>query len=249
MEHIVYGIQPVLEALKAERQVVKRILVAEAHRNPTLRHLQQLAEERGIPIQSQLKDTLTRMVKNEHHQGVVGILADSLYASWEDLLRAITVKGRWVRVLILDGLEDPQNFGSLIRTAEACGVAGIIIPQDRAVGLTPAAIKSSAGAFVHIPIVRVTNLANRLDDLKKEGVWIVGADARGEKNLYDMGFDMNVGIVIGSEGKGIRPRVLSKCDFTVSIPMVGKVSSLNAAISGAVILFELFRQHTASQIP
>ncbi len=245
MEDLIYGIQPVLETLVAKRAVLKRILVAEGHRNPALRHLQQMAEERGVPVQVQLKDRLTRMVKSEHHQGVVGILADSLYASWEDLFKAIPSKGKWSRVLILDGIEDPQNFGSLIRTAEACGTAGIIIPKDRAVGLTPAAIKASAGAIAHIPVVRVTNLANSLEDLKREGFWIVGADARGERNLYDLRFEMNVGVVIGSEGKGLRPLIRSKCDFTASIPMEGKVSSLNAAIAGAIILFEILRQHRA----
>jgi len=249
MENILYGIQPVLEVLKAKRPALKRIFIFEGHQNPALRHLQELAEERGVPVQVQSKDRLTRMVKGEHHQGVVGVLADSLYASWEDLLKAIPFKGKWGRVLILDGIEDPQNFGSLIRTAGACGVAGIIIPKDRAVGLTPAAIKASAGAIAHIPVVRVTNLANSLEGLKKEGFWIVGADARGERNLYDMRFDINVGVVIGSEGKGIRPLIRSKCDFTVSIPMEGKVSSLNAAIAGAIILFEIFRQHLAPRNP
>lgn len=246
MDFFLYGIQPVLETLVAKRAVLNRILVAEGHQNPALRHLRQMAEEKGVPVQVQSKDRLTRMVKSEHHQGVVGILADSLYASWEDLLKAIPSKGKWNRVLILDGLEDPQNFGSLIRTAEACGVAGIIIPRDRAVGLTPAAIKASAGAIAHIPVVRVTNLASSLEELKQEGFWIVGADARGEKNLYDLCFDLNVGVVIGSEGKGLRPLIRSKCDFTVSIPMEGKVSSLNAAIAGAIILYEIFRQHRSA---
>jgi 23S rRNA (guanosine2251-2'-O)-methyltransferase len=139
-------------------------------------------------------------------------------------------------------MEDPQNFGSLIRTAEACGVRGILIPKDRAVGVTPAVIKSSAGAAAHIPVVRVTNLVNTLEELKKEGFWIVGADARGEKSVYEMTFDMNVGLVIGSEGKGIRPLIWKKCDYRVSIPMKGKTSSLNAAVAGAIILFEILRQ-------
>jgi 23S rRNA (guanosine2251-2'-O)-methyltransferase len=142
----------------------------------------------------------------------------------------------------LDGIEDPQNLGSLIRTAEASGAGGIIIPKDRAVGVTPAVVKASAGAVAHIPVVRVTNLARTLEELKREGFWIVGADARGEKNLYEMKFDMKVGLVIGSEGKGIRPLILKKCDYTVFIPMKGKISSLNAAIAGAVILFEILRQ-------
>jgi 23S rRNA (guanosine2251-2'-O)-methyltransferase len=244
MERLVFGIQPVFEALRANRSIVKRILIEENSKNPALRQIQSLAEEKGITVQKVSRAVLSRMSKDEHHQGVVGGLTDQLYASWDDLIRNIRTKGKWARVLILDGLEDPQNFGSLIRTAEACGAAGIIIPKDRAVGLTPGALKASAGAFAHLPIVQVTNLANSLEDLKREGFWILGADARGEKSLYTMRWDMDIGVVIGGEGKGIRPRVLSKCDFVVSIPMVGKVSSLNAAIAGAIILFEIFRQHT-----
>lgn len=249
MESLVYGIQPIFEVLRASRPIVKRIFIEENAKKPALRQIQSLAEEKGIPIQKVPKAVLSRMSKDEHHQGVLGELRDPLYASWDDLIRTIRTKGKWARLLILDGLEDPQNFGSLIRTAEACGVAGIIIPKDRAVGLTPGALKASAGAFAHLPIVQVTNLANSLEDLKREGFWILGADARGEKSIYTMRWDMNVGVVIGGEGKGIRPRVLSKCDFVVSIPMVGKVSSLNAAIAGAIILFEIFRQHTCLALP
>jgi 23S rRNA (guanosine2251-2'-O)-methyltransferase len=152
-------------------------------------------------------------------------------------------------VLILDSIEDPQNLGSLIRTAEACGVQGVILPKERAVGITPAVVKASAGATFHLPVVRVTNLVSTLEELKKEGFWIVGADPGGDQNLYGMKFDMNVGLVIGSEGKGIRPLVLKKCDFRITIPMKGKVSSLNAAIAGAVVLFEILRQQYFSARP
>jgi 23S rRNA (guanosine2251-2'-O)-methyltransferase len=152
-------------------------------------------------------------------------------------------------VLVLDSIEDPQNLGSLIRTAESCGVQGVLIPKDRAVGLTPTVVKASAGAVAHIPIVRVTNLAQAIDDLKKQGFWVVGTDAHGGKSLYEMKFDMNVALVIGSEGKGIRPLLLKKCDFTVSIPMRGKIASLNTAIAGAVILYEILRQRIPHPIP
>jgi 23S rRNA (guanosine2251-2'-O)-methyltransferase len=151
-------------------------------------------------------------------------------------------------VLILDSIEDPQNLGSLIRTAEACGAQGILIPKDRAVGLTPTVVKISAGAAAHLPIVRVTNLAQTIDDLKKKGFWVVGAEAQGAKSLYEMKFDMNVALLIGSEGKGIRPLLLKKCDFTLSIPMRGKISSLNTAIAGAVVLYEILRQQTQRKV-
>jgi 23S rRNA (guanosine2251-2'-O)-methyltransferase len=249
MENFIYGIQPVLESLKAEQRILQRIFIAQGQRSPALRSVEQLARKLRVPLQDYPKDGLTRLVKNDHHQGVVGVLADSLYASFEDLLQAIQAQAGWKRVLIVDVLEDPQNLGSLIRTAEACGVAGIILPKDRSVGLTPSVIKASAGAIAHIPVVQVTNLTHSLEELKKAGFWIVGADARAKQDLYGMKFDMNVGLVIGSESKGIRPLVLSKCDFTVAIPMKGKVSSLNAAIAGAVILFEILRQDWPGKTP
>jgi len=243
-EGIIYGVNPVLEALKAERQTLNKILIAEGRESPAIRTLQQLAREKGIPVHRCPREFLDRETGSERHQGVLAYQAGASYASWEDLERRIKEVPGYSLVLVLDSIEDPQNLGSLIRTAEACGVRGIIIPKDRAVGLTPTVIKVSAGAAAHIPILRVTNLVQTVEDLKKEGFWVVGADARGEKSLYEMKFDMNVALVIGSEGKGIRPLLLKKCDFTVSIPMRGKVSSLNTAIAGAVILFEILRQHT-----
>ncbi|MGD0624240.1 MAG: 23S rRNA (guanosine(2251)-2'-O)-methyltransferase RlmB [Thermodesulfobacteriota bacterium] len=244
---IIYGINPVLEALKAERKILDKVFIAEGKQGAPFQTLRQLAREKGIPIQVRPKETLTQLAKTERHQGVIGLPADSPYVSFEDLLRTLRSAPGYALVLILDSIEDPQNLGSLIRTAEACGAGGVIIPKDRAVGVTPAVVKASAGAAAHIPVVRVTNLARTLEELKKEGFWIVGADAGGEKNLYEMKFDMKVGLVIGSEGKGIRPLVLRKCDHTISIPMKGKISSLNAAIAGAVILFEILRQQIAGE--
>jgi len=239
---ILYGINPVLEALKAERQTLNKILVAEGRHGPPLQALQLLAREKGVPVHARPREVLSRMARTGHHQGVIGLSAGFFYASWEDLQASIRSQPGHALVLILDSIEDPQNLGSLIRTAEASGAQGIILPRDRAVGITPAVIKASAGAAVYIPVVRVTNLARTLEELKKEGLWIVGADSRGERNLYDMKFDPNLGLVIGSEGQGIRPLVLKKCDYTISIPMKGKISSLNAAVAGAVILFEIIRQ-------
>jgi len=241
---IIYGINPVMEALKAERLTVNKILMAEGKDSPVLRALQQLAREKGIPVHRCSREILNQETGSEHHQGVLAYRAGTAYASWEDLERRINQASRFSVVLILDSIEDPQNLGSLIRTAEACGVQGILIPKDRAVGLTPTVVKISAGAAAHIPIVRITNLAQAVDELKKKGFWVVGAEARGGKSLYEMKFDMTVALLIGSEGKGIRPLLLRKCDFTISIPMRGKVSSLNTGIAGAVVLYEILRQHT-----
>jgi len=242
-DEIIYGIHPVLEALKADRQTLNKIMIVDGKEGVPFHALRQLAREKGIPIHVHARDVLNKLAGTEHHQGVLGVSAASPYSTWEDLLQKVRSAQGHAVVLILDSIEDPQNLGSLIRTAEACGVQGMILPKDRAVGITPAVVKASAGAVVHLPVVRVTNLANTLEELKREGFWIVGADPRGDQNLYGMKFDMNVGLVIGSEGKGIRPLALKKCDYRITIPMKGKVSSLNAAIAGAVILFEILRQH------
>jgi len=247
-DEIIYGINPILEALRSERQGLNKILLAEGKEGGPIRLLRQLAREKGIPVQVSPKEALDRLAGSGHHQGILGFTAASSYSTWEDLLDRVRAAQGKAIVLVLDSIEDPQNLGSLIRTAEACGVKGVILPKDRAAGITPAVVKASAGAVAHLPIVRVTNLASTLEELKKEGFWIVGADSRAEKSLYELKFDMNVGVIIGGEGKGVRPLLLKKCDYTVSIPMKGKVSSLNAGIAGAVILFEVLRQHLARNV-
>ncbi len=248
-EEVIYGINPVLEALRAERQALNRVIIAAGKEGASIREIRELARQKGIPVHVNPKITLSRLAGTEHHQGVVGISAAAPYAGWEDLQEKIRSSHGHSVVLILDNIEDPQNLGSLIRTAEASGVLGIIIPKDRAVGITPAVVKASAGAAFHLPVIRVTNLVAAMEELKKEGFWIVGADAQGDQNLFEIKFDMNVGLVIGSEGKGVRPLVIKKCDFRIRIPMKGKVSSLNAAVSGAVILFEILRQQLAGTNP
>ena len=245
---IIYGTNPVMEALKADRLTVNKILIAEAKDSPHLRALQQLAREKGIPIHRCPRELLNRETGSEHHQGVMAYQAGTAYATWEELEQRIARTPGLSVVVILDSIEDPQNLGSLIRTAEACGAQGVVIPKDRAAGLTPTAVKISAGAAAHLPIVRVTNLAQAIEDLKKLGFWVVGAETRGAKSLYEMKFDMNVALLIGSEGKGIRPLLLRKCDFTVSIPMRGKISSLNTAMAGAVILYEILRQQAKKTV-
>lgn len=241
---IVYGINPVLEALKSERAAIDKVLIAEGKDSPPLRALARRARERGIPVHRCPREFLNREAGSDHHQGVLAYRAGTAYASWEELDERIRQASGFSTILVLDSVEDPQNLGSLIRTAEAAGVLGVVIPKDRAAGLTPAAVKISAGAAAHLPVVRVTNLAQAVEDLKKRGFWAVGAEARGARGLYGMKFDMNTALLVGSEGKGLRRLLLEKCDFTVSVPMKGKISSLNTAVAGAVILYEILRQQT-----
>ena len=247
-QEIIYGINPIIEALKGDRLVLNKIMIAEGRESPALRTLQQLARGKGIPVHRCPRDFLNRETGSEHHQGVLAYPAGTAYATWEELEQRIARTPGLSVVVILDSIEDPQNLGSLIRTAEACGAQGVVIPKDRAAGLTPTAVKISAGAAAHLPIVRVTNLAQAIEDLKKLGFWVVGAETRWAKSLYEMKFDMNVALLIGSEGKGIRPLLLRKCDFTVSIPMRGKISSLNTAMAGAVILYEILRQQAKKTV-
>jgi 23S rRNA (guanosine2251-2'-O)-methyltransferase len=241
-DEILYGINSVLEALRADSRTLNKIIVAEGKEGTSFRTLRELARARQVPLRVRPREVLSKLARGKKHQGVIGLTAGFSYSTWDALKDKVQSAGGHAIVLILDSIEDPQNLGSLIRTAEACGAQGVILPKDRAAGITPVVVKASAGASAHLPVIRVTNLASTLEELKKEGFWIVGADPRGDKNLYEMNFDMKVGLVIGSEGKGIRPLVLNKCDYRIAIPMKGKVSSLNAAVAGAVILFEFLRQ-------
>jgi 23S rRNA (guanosine2251-2'-O)-methyltransferase len=188
------------------------------------------------------KETLEKMAKGGPHQNVVGIIKDIPYADIAEILSYWKKEGTKAFLLILDGIQDPQNFGSLIRTALGCGVHGMIIPKDRAVGITPAVIKASAGAIAHLPIARVVNIATTMDALKKDGIWVYGASGEAKDLIYQIDFNIDLAIVIGAEGKGMRPLVKEKCDRLFSIPMKGPLSSFNASVSGGMILYEVIRQ-------
>ena len=167
---------------------------------------------------------------------------EKVFADFKKILSHWKEGGAKALILILDGIQDPQNFGSLIRTALGCGVDGMIIPKDRAVGITPSVVKTSAGAALHLPIVRITNIATTIDALKKEGIWVYGASGEARDSIYNLDLNIDLAIVIGAEGKGIRPLVKKKCDCLFSIPMRGPISSFNAAVSGGMILYEIMRQ-------
>ncbi|MGB9698198.1 MAG: 23S rRNA (guanosine(2251)-2'-O)-methyltransferase RlmB [Thermodesulfobacteriota bacterium] len=240
-EQVIYGINPIREALLADQPKVYKIFLAAQKNNPALRELKELARRQNIPCRFYPPQILTKVAQTTHHQGAVAYQGAYAYVNLKDLWPKISGPEPNV-LLLLDGIEDPQNFGSLLRTAAALGVTGVIIPKDRSVGVTPAVFKASAGAAWHVPVVRVTNLANTLEELKKAGFWIVGADPQGEVSLFHMVFPQKVALIIGSEGKGIRPLILKKCDYRVFIPLGGQISSLNAAVAGSIFLFEIRRQ-------
>ncbi len=208
-----------------------------------------LAEERGVSIQWVDRDHLTRMVKTTSHQGIVAQMDDFKYVEPSDIVHRWKATGKKALILIVDSVEDPQNLGGLIRTANAFGVHGVVIPKDRATPITPIVIKASVGASFHTPIARVTNIVSCLEFLKKKGIWILGAEAGAEHPIYDCDLDLDLAIVIGSEGRGIRPLVKKKCDFLASIPLCGEIPSLNASVAGALVMYEVLRQRLAGEGP
>jgi len=244
MSPIIYGIHPVEEALKSSHVQIEKILVGTRAPNPPLQSILDLANKMKIPVALTPRKSLEGMTKGGVHQNVVGLVKETPYADLGEILSASKKDGTKSLFLILDGIQDPQNFGSLIRTASGCGVHGIIIPKDRSVGITSAVVKASAGAAAHVPIARVVNIAATIDLLKKEGIWVYGASGEAKDLIYQLDLDTDLAVIIGAEGKGIRPLVKKKCDRLFSIPMKGPLSSFNASVSGGMILYEVMRQRS-----
>jgi 23S rRNA (guanosine2251-2'-O)-methyltransferase len=242
MAQIIYGIHPLQEALKSSHLQIEKILIGTQTPHPPLQSILDLANKRKIPVTFTTRESLERVTKGGVHQNVVGFFKETSYADLEGILHRWKKEGTQALFLILDGIQDPQNFGSLIRTALGCGVHGIIIPKDRSVGITSTVIKASAGAAAHLPVARVVNIAVTIDLLKKEGIWVCGATGEAKDLIYQLDLNIDLAIVIGAEGKGMRPLVKKKCDRLFSIPMKGPLSSHNASVSGGMILYEVMRQ-------
>lgn len=249
MSPIIYGIHPVEEALKSPHLQVEKILIATRHPTLPFQSILQLANRRQIPVIHTQKETLEQMARGGLHQNVIAITKEIPCMDLDEILSCWKEKTTKALFLILDGIQDPQNFGSLIRTALGCGVHGIIIPKDRAVGITPTVIKASAGATAHLPIAKVTNLSRTIETLQKVGIWVYGASGQAKEKIYELDFRVNVAIIIGAEGKGIRPLVKKKCDCLFSIPMKGPLTSFNASVSGGMILYEVMRQREVYHNP
>lgn len=241
-ENIIFGINPVLEKLKASTGDILEILITENAGRAPLREISQQATRLGLALVHVHPKTLDRLVGGQRHQGVIARVGGYAYLPFDDLLKEVSTSSSAQRILVLDGLTDPRNFGALLRTAEAVRVSYVIIPKDRSVGVTPVVVKASAGAVHHVKISKVTNLRRALSEIKEYGFWTVGLDGNSTETIYDKIFPTRLAIVLGSEGAGVRPVNLRECDFAVSIPMLGKVASLNVAVAGAVFLYELLRQ-------
>lgn len=237
------GRNAVAECLRAGQDCDK-IFVAQGAR---MGDIIALARKRGVPVVECDRRKLDAMSTTGNHQGVIAQAAAHAYASLDDLFQNAQEKGEPPLFVICDSIEDPHNLGAIIRSAETAGAHGVIIPKRRAVGLTAVVARASAGALAHMPVHKTVNLAALLDTLKERGVWIFGAEADGTVDLYDADFAGPTALVIGSEGEGISRLVRQKCDFIVSIPMRGKVNSLNASNAAAVLLFEAVRRRTCGK--
>lgn len=237
----VYGKNPVMEALRSG-QTVHKVWVAEDAKKGQMNQVLGLCKTHQVQVLTVPKKRLDQMADGESHQGVIAQCAAYEYAEMDDLFARAKKKDEQPFFLLLDELEDPHNLGSILRTADASGVHGVIIPKRRAVGLTSTVARTSAGAISHVPVVRVTNLARTMDDLKKQGLWFVGTDAKGETDYRYMETDLPLALVIGSEGKGISRLVKEKCDFLVSLPLMGQVTSLNASVAASLLMYEVMRK-------
>ncbi|MDA8217321.1 MAG: 23S rRNA (guanosine(2251)-2'-O)-methyltransferase RlmB, partial [Dehalococcoidales bacterium] len=205
------------------------------------------ARSAGVSLQRPPREALDRLCGTDRHQGVAAAAAAHAYATVDEILRDANRRGEPPLLLALDSLQDPQNFGTLLRTAEAVGAHGVIIPKHRAVGLTASVAKASAGAIEYLKVAQVTNLTRALDDLKKQGLWVVGLDMQGARPYDEQDLSFPLVLVVGSEGKGISRLVREHCDLVVRLPMRGHVDSLNAAVAGSIVLFEAWRQRDRGQ--
>jgi 23S rRNA (guanosine2251-2'-O)-methyltransferase len=236
---ILYGRNPVLEALRAGRAARKLVVAAGIPTEKRLAEILELAGQRGIPVEESARRRLDDIAHTEHHQGVAGYFHGRPPLALEDLL----AQARAPQLLVvLDGIQDPQNLGAITRTADAVDADGIVLPRHRAVGVTAAAAKASAGATEHVPVVIVTNLVHALEQMQAAGLWVVGLAADGDTRYDAFDFTVPVAVVVGAEGEGMRSLTRRHCDAVVSLPLAGRVSSLNAGAAAAVLLYEVARQ-------
>jgi 23S rRNA (guanosine2251-2'-O)-methyltransferase len=229
-----YGINPVTEALESGKARLEKIYVTRGKANPRLQKIIDLARSQGVPLHFEPAEVLLRKAGTPKHQDVVAETGGIRYLDLEKLLER-----RPGLILALDGVEDPHNLGAVLRTAEAAGVEGILLPQRRTSPVTPVVVKTSAGAALHLPICRVGNLVQALEKLKEEGFWVVGLDMKGNTSIADIDSNLRLVVVIGGEHQGVRRLVSKNCDFLVSLPMKGRVSSLNLSVAAGILLYQL----------
>lgn len=239
MDNRICGVHAVYEALISGKQPLERIYVARETHSPKLKELMELAKERGVPVRREERAVIDRMAAGAVHQGIVAICGEFEYAAFEQVLSS-----ERPLVVVLDGVEDPHNLGAVIRTAEACGATGIIVPERHSAPLSTTVIKAAAGALAHVPVVRVKNLVSAIDELKVKGLWIVGVDPAGDRMWTDFDYKGPIALVLGGEHKGVRRLVREHCDVLVRLPMQGRIASLNISVAAGVVLYEIVRQRS-----
>ena len=239
----IYGVLPVLEALRAGARRIDRIVIAEGTRDARLRDVIEAARVARVPIRREPRVTLDRLTHNANHQGVIAVTSAATYSEADDLLDQISPQTIFI---LLDGVEDPHNLGAIIRTAECGGASAVIVPERRAAHITDAVAKTSAGAVEHLPVARVTNLAAFIEELKKNNVWVVGVEGSSKMAYTEFNYSGALALVFGSEGHGLHRLVRERCDAVVSIPMQGKLTSLNVSVAVGVVLFEALRQRSGT---
>lgn len=243
----IYGINTLLEALRSGSRGLDKVYVARGLHGKGIEELIKLCKSKNIVIHFEGREAIDRLSGTQKNQGVYGVVAAKAYATVEEILDAAKKRNEPPFILILDGVEDPRNFGAIIRTAEGAGVHGIIIPKHRSAGLTDVVARTSAGAIEYVPIAKVTNISQTIDGLKEQGIWVYGLDMEGEKAFNQISYTSPVAIVIGGEGHGIRDLVRRSCDEIVRIPLAGRVSSLNVSVAAGVILFEIAAQRVQAK--
>ena len=241
--HYIYGINSVTEALKSRGRAFEWVGMAKERHDLRLQRLIEDCRKLGIPVRFLQRSELDRMAGLVGHQGVVAVTSAKQYNDLDDVIAA--KRGQYSLVLVLDGVEDPHNLGAILRTADAAGANGVVIPERRSAGVTGTVTKASAGASEHLPIAKVTNISRTVEDLKDKNIWTIGLDERGEQTYDAVDYNMDCALVLGGEGKGLHDLVKKKCDFLVSIPMLGQVPSLNVSVAAGVVLYEIVRQRRA----
>ena len=239
-ENAIEGRNAVIEAFRAGKTIDK-LYVQDGLKDGPIQTILREAKQRDVKVNFVEKDRLNGMSATGHHQGVIAIAASYSYAEVEDILAKAAEKGEPPFIIILDGVEDPYNLGAIVRTANQAGAHGVIIPKNRAVGLTASVARTSAGALNYTPVAKVTNIARTMEDLKEQGLWFVCADMDGTV-MYDLDLTGPIGLVIGNEGSGVSELVKKNCDFVASIPMKGEIDSLNASVAAGILSYEIVRQ-------
>ncbi len=239
--NIIAGRQPVIEALRAGT-IIERIVILAGVKGGIIEKIKQMAKRNRIPVVEVGKQKFRDLVSDTTTQGVVAVVGTKSYVELENILDIARERSEAPFVLILDEIEDPQNLGALIRTAECAGVHGAVIPKHHAASVNQTVAKTSAGASEYLPVAKVVNIVNTLDELKQKGLWIVGTDSSAEKMFTEIDYTLPIAVIVGNEGKGIRQLVKEKCDFLVKIPLYGKVESLNASVAGALVIYEAVKK-------